>query len=217
MNYKIRVENEVESKEARYKIGLRKVCGIGINDIPGVSNINNPDFWKYKLWKGMITRCFSAKIKQQHETYIGVSCDDSWLVFSKFISDALTVENVKKYLSHSWHLDKDILVKGNKLYSLNTVCFVPSEINNLLISSKKTRGCLPVGLSIHKGSGKIQVRVSKGGKNLFLGKFDNLDEAFHKYKVEKEEHIKFVARKWEGVVADNVFNALMNYEVSIDD
>lgn len=118
---------------------------------------------------------------------------------------------------YGWHMDKDILIKGNKIYSSKTVCFVPDEINKLLINSKKTRGCVPVGLSVIKSSGKIQVRVSKDGENVFLGNFNNIEDAFKKYKTEKEKHIKLVTKRWNGVISKNVFDALMSYEVSIDD
>ena len=114
-------------------------------------------------------------------------------------------------------MDKDILIKGNKIYSLETVCFVPNEINKLLINSKKTRGCVPVGLSVIKASGKIQVRVSKNGKNVFLGKFNNIEDAFAKYKTEKEKHIKLVAEKWKGVISRKVYDALISYEVTVND
>ena len=216
-NYKVKVSSWDESKEVRYKTGSRKVCGVGINDIPNISSINNPDFWKYQMWQSMITRCFSKRLKENNVTYRDVSCDPNWLVFSKFVSDISSVENVEKYLSHGWHMDKDILIKGNKIYSLETVCFVPNEINKLLINSKKTRGCVPVGLSVIKVNGKIQVRVSKNGKNVFLGKFNNIEDAFAKYKIEKEKHIKLVAEKWKGVISRKVYDALISYEVTVND
>jgi len=219
-NYKIKVNNEAESREAqdsRYKTGSRKVYGVGINDIPNIAKTGNPNFWMYTLWKGVLARSFSKKLKKQHETYNDVTCCDDWFVFSNFMNDIRKIENFDKYSSESWHLDKDILVKGNKIYSKDTVCFVPSEVNNLVIKSNKTRGDMPIGLSIHKDSGKIQVRVSKGGRSVFLGKFNNINDAFSKYKKEKELYIKYVAMKWKGIISDNVFNALINYEVNIDD
>ena len=95
-NYKVKVSNWDESKEVRYTTGSRKVYGVGINDIPNITNINNPDFWKYKLWSAMITRCFSKRLKENNVTYRDVSCDPNWLVFSKFVSDISSVENVEK-------------------------------------------------------------------------------------------------------------------------
>lgn len=42
-------------------------------------------------------------------------------------------ENWKPHME-GWHLDKDILLKGNKVYSPETCAFVPAKINSLLIS-----------------------------------------------------------------------------------
>ena len=39
--------------------------------------------------------------------------------------------------SEGRYLDKDILVRGNKLYSPDTCLFVPQEINNLLTVQNK--------------------------------------------------------------------------------
>ena len=41
--------------------------------------------------------------------------------------------------------------------------------------------------------------------------------AFEAYKHAKELHIKTEAREWKGRVSDKVYEALMNWEVSIDD
>lgn len=39
-----------------------------------------------------------------------------------------------------WQLDKDLLIKGNKVYSENTCHFIPKEINLVLTKSDKKRG-----------------------------------------------------------------------------
>ena len=47
-------------------------------------------------------------------------------------------------------MDKDILVKHNKIYSPDTCMFVPQTINNLFVKNNKNRGKSVIGISLHK-------------------------------------------------------------------
>lgn len=64
-----------------------------------------------------------------------------------------------------WALDKDILVKGNKIYSPETCCFVPQEINNLFTKRKSCRGTLPIGVKYIKENKKFSASFSRNKKN----------------------------------------------------
>lgn len=57
------------------------------------------------------------------------------------------------------------------------------------------------------------------GKGINDLNYPNPQEAFEAYKKNKEEYIKEIANKYykEGAVSEKVYNALMNYEVDIDD
>ena len=60
--------------------------------------------------------------------------------------------------------------------------------------------------------------VSKNkGKREWLGSFKTEVEAFNAYKTAKESFIKEQAEKWKGKIDDRAYNALIDYEVSIDD
>ena len=124
---------------------------------------------------------------------------------------------MKGYGVKGWQLDKDILVKGNKLYSKDTCCFVPSEVNNLLIKRDNFRGEYPVGVHFDKYAGKFKAQLAINGKVKFLGRFNTPEEAFQAYKLAKEVQIKVVANKWKHLLDERVFQALMAYEVAIDD
>ena len=41
---------------------------------------------------------------------------------------------------NSFQLDKDSLIKGNKVYSESTCVFIPQEVNSLLVKSTASRG-----------------------------------------------------------------------------
>ena len=52
-----------------------------------------------------------------------------------------------------------------------------------------------------------------------LGYFNNVIDAFNAYKKAKEKHIKEIAQKNfdNGLINEQVYQALMNYEVEITD
>ena len=58
-------------------------------------------------------------------------------------------------------LDKDILCKGNKIYSRETCIFVPSRINTLFIKCNKSRGKDPIGAT-ELPSGNYRVFCNNG-------------------------------------------------------
>jgi len=190
------------------------VCGVGVNDWVGVIHLGGNLIMEYKLWKNMLQRCFSDGLKQSRPTYEGVTCSKEWLSMTKFIED---VSQMKGFGLIGWALDKDILVKGNKLYSKDTCCFVPQEVNLLLIKCDNCRGEYPVGVCFDKASGKFKARLNINGKQKNLGYFTTPEEAFQVYKLAKEAYIKVVAQKWKHILDERVFQALMTYEVSIDD
>ena len=60
--------------------------------------------------------------------------------------------------------------------------------------------------------------VSKNkGKREYLGFFKTEIEAFNAYKQAKEKYLKELAEKWKSQIDERAYNALMNYEVHIDD
>jgi len=190
------------------------VFGVGINDWDGAVKVDGKLIWEYVLWKDMLKRCFSEKYKQNQPTYEGVTCSKEWLSMTTFIED---VSQMRGFGLDGWALDKDILQKGNKLYSKDTCCFVPHEVNNLLTKRDKARGEYPVGVDFHKVSGKFRAQLTINGKLKYLGLFTAPEEAFFAYKAAKEAHIKVVAQKWQHLLDERVFQALMAYEVNIND
>ena len=190
------------------------VYGVGINDWAGAVKVDGKPIMEYQLWKGMLQRCFDEKLKQRQPTYKDVTCSKEWLLMTPFIED---VSKMKGYGFEGWQLDTDILQKGNKLYSKETCCFVPHEINNLLTKRDNHRGEWPVGVYFDKHAGKFMARLNINGKKKYLGLFPTAEEAFQAYKLAKEAHIKVVAEKWKDQLDERVFQALLTYEVTIND
>lgn len=190
------------------------VYGVGVNDWGSSIKVNGRNLQEYDLWHCMLRRCFDEKRKQECPTYQNVTCSKEWLSMTTFIED---VSKMKGYGLDGWQLDKDILQKGNKLYSKATCCFVPAEVNMLLTKSDKSRGEYPVGVYFNKCAGKFTARLRINGKQKFLGSFTTPEDAFFAYKLAKEAQIKVVAQKWKHLLDERVHLALMVYEVVIDD
>jgi hypothetical protein len=197
-------------------MGNRKlVHGVGINDWDNAVVLNGKNIREYELWSCMLKRCFSKNYKEQRPTYNKVTCCQEWLSLKSFIKD---VSQMKGYDMASWQLDKDILVKGNKLYSKETCCFVPLEVNSLLVNGCKLRGEWPIGVRFHKRDGKFVAQIRANGKERYhLGYFTSPEEAFLAYKAAKEAYIKEVANKWKDQLDERVYQALLNYTVDIAD
>ena len=114
-------------------------------------------------------------------------------------------------------LDKDILVKGNKVYSPNTCVFVPSYVNCVILLNKKQRGKLPIGICYIEKYKKYSVSVSINKKRQFIGNYNDISTAFQAYKQAKENEIKRVADLYKNIIPKNVYDALYKWEVEITD
>ena len=131
---------------------------------------------EYGLWKNMLRRCYSDTYKKKYPTYEGCKCSEnfkSYEYFYEWCNKQIGSDN------EGWHLDKDLLIKGNKIYSENTCIFLPQEINSLLIKSTATRGKHLIGVywSNTNKAFVAQVRKNKG-KQEWLGCFNTEIEAF---------------------------------------
>ena len=160
-------------------------------------------------WLSMLTRCYSNRYVQ----YKGCSIAEEWHNFQNFAK--WFEENYNPEVMEGWELDKDVLFKGNKIYSPDTCSFVPKEINMLFVKCKKSRGCYPVG--VYKNKNRFIARVRRGGNRVSLGSFDTPEEAFQAYKTAKEKHIKETAEKYKGLISERVYQVLKSYTVEITD
>ena len=85
------------------------------------------------------------------------------------------------------------------------------------MNNRATRGKFPVGVYYDASRSKFQAYIRVYGKRKHLGRFDTPEEAFLAYKQAKEAYIKEVANKWKDQIDIRVYEALMKYEVDIND
>ena len=190
------------------------VKGVGIIGNKYPITINKVMVKEYDLWKSMLLRCYSKKHQEKHHAYIGCIVSENFKYYEFFYEWCQNQVGFKD----GFHLDKDLLVKGNKVYSEDTCVFLPREINNVLTSRNSLRGKYLLGVCFHKCSGKFIAQINSNGiKRKHLGTFNTEIEAFNAYKQAKESYLKELANKWKGKIDDRAYNALMNYTVEITD
>ncbi len=211
---KVAEMKEVRSGEIKDPY-LASVFGVGVLGTKYSSKVNGIQTKEYVLWCGMLQRCYSDTYKKKRPTYEGCKCSENFLHYEYFYE---WCHKQVGFSNQGWHLDKDLLTKGNKVYSEDTCVFIPAEINTLLLKSTASRGEYLIGVHWSNTNKAFRARVCKNkGKREYLGSFKTEIEAFNAYKQAKESFIKEQAEKWKGQIDDRAYNALMNYQVEIDD
>ena len=198
--------------------GRGLVYGHGVNDFQGRVTVNGKHITEYYLWKSMIARCYSPLFHLKNPTYKGCQVEPQLLSFTNFIEFVRGLKGFGEFdeVGRPFALDKDLLIKGNKIYSTDTICFVPLEVNSFLANNKAIRGNLPVGVVYHKRDHVYQAAIRISSKVVYLGSFSTPEEAFGAYKIAKEAQAKVLANKWVGFIDERAYNALINYEVDIN-
>lgn len=194
---------------------IKLVCGVGTNNYDGPVTENGKPIKSYSTWTHMLERCYSNRFQIIQPTYIGCSVCEEWLSFSNFKTwfDANYVEG--------FHLDKDILVEGNKTYSPEFCRFVPQYLNNLLTDSRNARGELPIGLTeLNKDNQKGRInstykaQCNNGYGKLLTKTFKTIQEAQEWYSETKKRIVKEQAQRafLENAIKTDIYLALVRRE-----
>lgn len=189
--------------------------------VAGIGYLGDGDFSPTKdrqvftLWSNMLVRCYDADSLIKQPTYEGCEVHEKWQCFQNF---APWCYAQKEFIENKdWCLDKDILIKGNKLYSEDTCAFVPRDINNMFTLRIRKRGDCPLGVHWDKNKEKYVAQVNKDHKRKALGYFNDPQSAFQVYKQAKEDYIKEVAEIWKDKIDPRVYVALNNWTIEVTD
>ena len=170
---------------------------------------------EYDTWHSMMSRCYDTKLHIKYSAYKDCSVCDEWLNFQEY--GKWFSKNYYEISGEKMCLDKDILIKGNKIYSPNTCVFVPEKINILFTKHDTKRGNYPIGVIWHERDKVFEARcnIQEDGaiKRKYLGRFNNAEEAFSIYKRVKEQHIKDIANLYKESIPEALYKALYEYEV----
>lgn len=182
----------------------KTLLGFGVNDVDFTVRWKmscGKDFSlpEYTAWKGMIVRCY-GKQNIKKASYINTEVYSGWKSLKAF-KDWFDLQVYES----GFILDKDLLGNGN-LYSPETCCFLPEEINGFLIRKHNTRG-------YHKRDNRYEACITHGREYRYLGTFKTSEEAFDVYRKAKEDYAKVLADKWKDKIDPRAYEALMNYQV----
>ncbi len=130
--------------------------GVGIDDFKDASGA---DDWSYNVWQRMFDCCYNEHSTRSRATYEDCTVSPCWHRYSDF----------KAWFDQNsivgYQLDKDILVPGNRVYSPDTCCFVPSHINMAVRWRRKTPRSGYPGVTMF-GSGFQAQIMHKGSTQL---------------------------------------------------
>lgn len=162
----------------------------------------------YAVWCHMLARCYDEKEQMKAPHYIGCSVDRRWHNYQEFAEWYYS----NKYYSDSYFLDKDLIKKGNKVYSPELCALVPRELNNLFAGTDRSKDW--VGVYYRSDIGRYSVEVGDEGVCKKLGFFDCRDEARKAYLDEKALIVGKAAKKWSGKVDPRVIESLYRWCLS---
>lgn len=164
-----------------------------------------------------MTRTSDSKYKNNHPTYQNVYLCTEWNDFNVFSKWILGQNNFNKIMTDEFHLDKDIIVKNNKIYCPDFCCIVPQRVNKLFTKRDSERGECPIG--VRKKNQKYESRCSDNCESVYLGVYTSIEQAFGMYKQYKENVIKKVAQEEYscGNIIKECYEAMMNYVVEMTD
>lgn len=192
------------------------ICGVGFIGDTATTDGSGKQTREYSIWCGMLSRCYRSKNLKNYDDCI---VSDEFHNFSYFKN--WYNEQIGRY-NKDFHLDKDILSDGCKIYAEDTCVLVPLEINIFFAKTgarthtKYTKTGYPVGVSWSKSRNKFKSTYNNGG-NKHVSYHDNEWSAFLAYKEIKENRAKELAEKWCGQIDDRVYEKLINYKVLLTD
>ena len=189
------------------------VFGWGINDLPGWRKKDCPF---YLRWYHMVQRCHSRNYQKTHPTYKGVTICEEWKFFSAFKQWAETKDWEGKK-----HLDKDILIPGNKDYRPDACLVVDQLINKQLLSEPRKYlddHPYPQGVRLSErknGPDKYEAGINRDGKTKRLGTFLTVEAASSAYCKEKADILRELAEKQEPILKEALLRWADIYELEI--
>lgn len=192
----------------------RRVFGVGYFGVGrhnSVGETTGKTNKMYNTWYGMFERCYCPKYHLKQPTYIGCSVDEKWHCFQDF-GDWFEQNYNPEYMQ-DWHLDKDILVKGNRIYSPDNCRLIPRMLNAVVNYKQTNKRGMPTG--VYKEGKKYSAIMDLEGHAKRIGLYSSVSEASEAFNNFKLEWIKTTTEKWKELICPDIYNTLKNYKNNI--
>lgn len=166
------------------------VFGVGINDADYVTqpwNGGQRTICPFmRCWRNLLLRCYTDR----DPTYADCSVCDEWLTFSKFKAWMEVQDWEEK------ELDKDLLFKGNRVYSPDTCLFVTHEVNCFILENTGVKTELPLGVHYNKVN-RLYVAQMNSGSTIgrYIGSSRSVEEAAQMWLAAKKKRAEYLADK----------------------
>ena len=190
---------------------FKDVLKVGfIGDGKYKAKVNGKNLKSYQTWRDMLKRCYGGL--EIYKSYEDISVCEEWHNYQNF---AKWFEVNFYEIDEELHLDKDLLLKGSKIYSPESCLLVPKKINSVIINRKTKHEIFPTGVRFINN--KYISRCQHNCVDKRIGSFESIEEAFLSYKIYKENILKDLAEKYKDKIPNKLYKALYNYQVEIDD
>lgn len=104
-----------------------------------------------------------------------------------------------------YHLEKDLLFKGNRVYSPSTCCFVPAAINHgIIVRSTKS--------IVTECKDGWQVQFQKNNFKIFLGVYSTEAEGILAYEKYCESYAHKLAEIYKNKISESAFEKLSHWQ-----
>ena len=156
----------------------------------------------YGIWKGILERCYDPKSHEKRPTYIGASVCEEWLNFQNF------AKWFEENYVEGFEIDKDLLIEGNKLYSLDTCVFIPTKLNSFLANIKASNTSGNVGVTQRPNRTTWEANIKINGKTTYLGSFTTIEEASEVYQEARRLEANKLKELYKGILPDSILNKI---------
>ncbi len=201
---------EIRNKSVRDYME-KTIFGIGmLGDISNENRSSKEYKTIYNRWYKMLERCYSSD-SNNYDNYgrKGVYVCDEWLVFKNYMDDLRKKENYNNLIKNpkKWHIDKDMLIEGNKIYSNKTT---------LIIEASKNTGERNERNGIPKKNG---TRVIKMKNEDIIRYYNSIisasnEEGFHKNCIRQRVNFKIKSNDINGYTWRKLKNKKMYYIIT---
>lgn len=163
------------------------IYGVGMIGIKYSAKVNGKICKEYYTWKNMLYKCYGEKYNNRYSTHNNIVVCDEWLCFENFYEWIHEQSNVNNFLSgNNWLLNRNIIDKHNNIYSPETCCLIPQNVNRLFVKQN---------LNMEYAT------------ELALQKYKEYKEN----QIKKMAEIEFS----NGNISEQCYKAMLNYEVEV--